>query len=137
MLHRVCQARKLQSIRGIDEEVFLMSLPERALFPASPKPYGLPRSAPRRIVPQDLDATLPLAPQRAPEACQVLPMKCLYCQAPVERGTTEVRVDRNGYHLSWQTVPAWVCTRCDQAYFEPHEVDMVRRAVSAMTRLGK
>ena len=117
-----------------------MSLPDRALSlvsPASPKLHGLHRVAPRRIVPQDLDATLPLAPQSLPETHETLRMKCLYCQAPVERGTTEVRVDRNGYHLSWQSVPAWVCTRCDQAYFEPHDVEMVRRAVSAMTRLGR
>jgi hypothetical protein len=94
---------------------------------------------PRRVVPaaQDLDATLPLAPEAVPEPREVLTMKCLYCQAPVERGTTEVRVSRNGYQLSWQSVEAWVCTRCDQAYFEPREVEAVRRAVGAMTRLGK
>ena len=34
-------------------------------------------------------------------------MKCLYCQAPVTKGTTQVRVNRNGYHLTWQAVPAW------------------------------
>jgi YgiT-type zinc finger domain-containing protein len=85
----------------------------------------------------DLDATLPIAPQPPHETQDVLPMKCLYCQAPVERGTTQVRVSRNGYHLSWQTLPAWVCTRCHQSYFEPREVEMVRQAVSSMARLGK
>jgi YgiT-type zinc finger domain-containing protein len=115
-----------------------MSLPDRAPFPASPRPHGLHRVAPRRIVPQDLDATLPLvAAQSEPEAHETLVMKCLYCQAPLERGMTEVRVNRNGYQVAWQSVPAWVCTRCDQAYFEPQEVEMVRRAVSAMSRLGK
>jgi YgiT-type zinc finger domain-containing protein len=117
-----------------------MSLPDRTpslAFPASPRPHGLHRVAPRRIVVQDLDETLSLSPRSLPEAREALAMKCLYCQAPVERTTTEVQVDRNGYHLSWQSVPAWVCTRCDQAYFESQEVDMVRRAVSAMTRLGK
>lgn len=114
-----------------------MSLPERVLSPVHPKPYGLHRVVPRRSVPIDLDATLPLAPERPPEAREVLPMKCLYCQAPVAKGTTQVRVNRNGYHLTWQAVEAWVCTRCEQAYFEPHEVEMVRQAVSSMSRLGK
>jgi hypothetical protein len=90
-----------------------------------------------RIVPQDLDATLPLAPQAMPEPREVLIMKCLYCQAPVERGTAEVRLNRNGYQLSWQSVPAWVCTRCDQPYFEPQDLEKVRRVEGAMARLGK
>lgn len=114
-----------------------MSLPERVPSPASSRSFGFHRSTPWRVVPQDLDATLPLAPQAMPEPHEVLGMKCLYCQAPVERGTTEVRVQRNGYQMSWQSVPAWVCTRCDQPYFEPGEVEMVRRAVTSMTRLGR
>lgn len=114
-----------------------MSLPDRIPSPASPMSFGPHRSAPLRIVPQDLDATLPLAPQPMPEPREVLTMKCLYCQAPVERGAAEVRLNRNGYQLSWQSVPAWVCTRCDQPYFEPQDLEMVRRAEGAMARLGK
>ena len=114
-----------------------MSLLDRVPSPASPASFGPQRSANLRIVPQDLDATLPLAPQPMPEPREVLVMKCLYCQAPVERGTAEVRLNRNGYQLSWQSVPAWVCTRCDQPYFEPQDLEMVRRAEGAMARLGK
>lgn len=112
-----------------------MSLPDRIASPG-PKSFGLYRTAPRRVNPVDLDATLPLAPERPPqEAHEVLPMKCLYCQAPVERRTTEVQIQRNGYKLAWKSLPAWVCTRCDQSYFEPREVRLVRQAVNSMTRL--
>ena len=111
-----------------------MSLPDRVPSPDSARSFGLYRSTPRRIVPQDLDATLPLAPESMPEPREVLTMKCLYCQAPVERGTAEVNLRRDGKQLSRQSVPAWVCTRCDQPYFEPQEVAMVRRTVSATTR---
>jgi hypothetical protein len=114
-----------------------MSLLDRVSPLDSPTSFGPQRTAPLRIVPQDLDATLPLAPQPMPEPREVLGMKCLYCQAPVERGTTEVRLKRSGYQLSWQSVPAWVCTRCDQAYFEPRDLAMVRRAEGSMTRLVK
>lgn len=113
-----------------------MSLPERVVSPA-PRSFGLYRSTPRRVNPVDLDATLPLAPEHPQEAREVLGMKCLYCQAPVARSTTRVDLSRNGYNVAWENLPAWVCTRCDQAYFEPREVQMVRRAVSSMTRLGK
>lgn len=111
-----------------------MSLPDRVASPA-PKPFGLYRSAPRRVSPVDLDATLPISPEVQPEAREVLPMKCLYCQAPVERSTTEVHLHRNGYNLSWKNLPAWVCTRCHQAYFEPLEVEMVRQALGSISRL--
>ena len=111
-----------------------MSLPDRVASPA-PKSFGLHRTTPRRVNPVDLDATLPIAPERPQQTREVLAMKCLYCQAPVERGTTEVHVQRNGYNLEWKNLPAWVCTRCDQAYFEPREVEMVCQAVGSMTRL--
>lgn len=107
-----------------------MSLPDRVVSQTR-----LYRSAPRRVSPADLDATLPLAPERPQEVHETLPMKCLYCQAPVERTTAEVRVQRNGYNLGWKNLPAWVCTRCDQAYFEPHEVKIVREAIGSMARL--
>lgn len=113
-----------------------MSLPERVVSPA-PRSFGLYRSTPRRVNPVDLDATLPLAPERPQETREVLAMKCLYCQAPVERSSTRVNVNRNGYNLAWENLPAWVCTRCDQAYFEPCDGETVRRAIGSMTRLGK
>ena len=110
-----------------------MSLPNRVASPA-PKPLGVYRTAPRRVNPADLDATLPLAPERPQEAQEVLTMKCLYCQAPVERTTTEVSIRRNGYNLAWKNLPAWVCTRCDQPYFEHREVELVRQAVGSMNK---
>lgn len=107
-----------------------MSLLDRAVSQTR-----LNRSAPRRVCPADLDATLPLAPERPQEVRETLPMKCLYCQAPVERSTTEVHVQRKGYNLSWKNLPAWVCTRCDRPYFEPREVEIVGQALSSMIRL--
>jgi YgiT-type zinc finger domain-containing protein len=88
--------------------------------------------------PVDLDATLPLGQTaRLRSAPQVLPMRCLRCQGPVERGTAPVRVERNGYRLAWEQVPAWVCGRCELAYFEPSEVETIRRALTAMQALSK
>jgi YgiT-type zinc finger domain-containing protein len=115
-----------------------MSIPERAASPVSvgAPPYGTRRSTPRRVAPQDLDATLPLVPEGMRPPSEPLGMKCLYCQAPVTRGAAPVEVDRNGYRLAWHAVPAWICSRCGQAYFERPEVDMVRTAVKTMTRLA-
>lgn len=64
-------------------------------------------------------------------------MRCLRCQGTVERGTAPVHVERNGYRMAWENVPAWVCGRCELAYFEPHEVETIRNAVRAMQSLAK
>ena len=100
-----------------------------------------PRSGPRGVVPPpevDLDATLPIVHRAAdPTDSNTLQMRCLRCQGTVERGTAPVRVDRDGYKLAWDQVPAWVCKRCDLAYFEAEEVETVRRALSAMRALAR
>ena len=98
------------------------------------------RSGPIGVVraPVDLDATLPIGqPANFRKASQVLPMRCLRCQGTVERGAAPVRVERNGYRLAWEEVPAWICGRCELAYFEPREVETVRRALSAVQALAK
>jgi YgiT-type zinc finger domain-containing protein len=92
------------------------------------------RGALRPVV--DLDATLPLGQRtRLRPATEVLPMRCLRCQGPVERGTAPVRLEGRGYRLALEQVPAWVCTRCELAYFEPDEVQTVRQTLQAMRAL--
>jgi YgiT-type zinc finger domain-containing protein len=98
------------------------------------------RSGPIGIVPApvDLDATLPLGQRtRLRDESQVLPMRCLRCQGPVARGKAPVRVERDGYRLAWEDVPAWVCQRCELPYFEPSEVETIKRALNAMQALSK
>ena len=36
-------------------------------------------------------------------------MKCIHCQGTMNRATAPFHVDRHGYHLLLDTVPAWVC----------------------------
>ncbi|HEV2853404.1 MAG TPA: YgiT-type zinc finger protein [Thermoanaerobaculia bacterium] len=99
---------------------------------SGPGPLGVVRA------PVDLDETLPIGQTaRLRSAREVLPMRCLRCQGPVERGTAPVHVERNGYRLAWEDVPAWVCGRCELAYFEPGEVETIRGAVRALQSLAK
>jgi len=37
--------------------------------------------------------------------------------------------DRDGYHISWESIPAWVCTQCGEALFEENEVDHIQKAL--------
>lgn len=114
----------------------LMKVGSRISVPSMKSaPSARSRGALRPVV--DLDATLPLGGQvtRLRPAPEVLPMRCLRCQGPVERGTAPVCLEGEGYRLAWEQVPAWVCTRCELAYFEPDEVETVRQALRAMRAL--
>ena len=56
-------------------------------------------------------------------------MKCIYCQASMQQGTAPLHIDRKGCHVTLDTVPAWVCTQCGEAYFEENEVDTVQKLI--------
>lgn len=59
-------------------------------------------------------------------------MTCIHCQGPMERGTAPFQVTRNGYHLSLDCVPAWVCGQCGEAYFEEAEVGRIQEVIEAV-----
>ena len=50
----------------------------------------------------------------------------------MKKGAAPYHVDRHGYHLSFDSVPAWVCSQCGQAYFEAHEVDEIQGTIRAV-----
>lgn len=112
-----------------------MTVLERVPSSFTRQAYGIPRTTLRPVPALDPDETLPLLPQQPPRPRAVLPMKCLSCQGPVQRATTPVSISRNGYRLTWEAVPAWVCSRCGTSYFEPREVERIREAVQAVRGL--
>jgi YgiT-type zinc finger domain-containing protein len=63
-------------------------------------------------------------------------MECLHCKGRMERKTAPFSLDRKGYHVSWDAIPAWVCTQCGEPYFEAREVDLIQKALAAMEREG-
>jgi YgiT-type zinc finger domain-containing protein len=50
------------------------------------------------------------------------------------RKAVPFQVDRKGYHLTLEAVPAWVCSQCGEAYFEEEQVEEIQRAIRAMDR---
>ncbi len=47
----------------------------------------------------------------------------------MRRETAPYRIEKNGYHLTWNAVPAWVCDQCGESLFEAHEVDLIQEAL--------
>ena len=61
-------------------------------------------------------------------------MKCIQCKGEMERGTAPFHIDRKGYHLLVDAVPAWVCTQCGEVYFEEDEVDAIQETVRSLDK---
>ena len=56
-------------------------------------------------------------------------MECIHCKGELIRGTAPFSTDRNGYHITWKAIPAWVCSQCGDALFEENEVDHIQKAL--------
>ena len=59
-------------------------------------------------------------------------MQCIHCKGQMTRRTAPFSLDRKGYHVSWDAVPAWVCTQCGEPYFETREVDLIQKALKGL-----
>ena len=56
-------------------------------------------------------------------------MKCIHCKGEMERKSAPFQVDRKGYHLTLESVPAWVCTQCGETYFEERDVNRIQDVI--------
>jgi YgiT-type zinc finger domain-containing protein len=56
----------------------------------------------------------------------------MYCQGQMVRGTAPFHIDRKGYHLLFDRIPAWVCSQCGEVYFEEVEVDSIQAVIRAV-----
>ena len=45
-------------------------------------------------------------------------MKCVHCQGRMKRGKAPFEIEKNGYRLRLERIPAWICTQCGEIYFE-------------------
>ena len=61
-------------------------------------------------------------------------MQCIHCKGRMRRGVAAFSVDRSGYHVHWDAIPALVCTQCGEPLFEAREVDLIQQALAALDR---
>lgn len=59
-------------------------------------------------------------------------MKCLLCGGEMEKSTVAYTVDRRGYHLFIEKIPAYVCSQCGERYFEEKEVEAIQNMIKAL-----
>jgi len=61
-------------------------------------------------------------------------MQCLHCKSRMKKGVAPLTIDRKGFHLSWDALPAWVCEQCGEPYFEAREVESIQSVLRAVDR---
>ncbi len=61
-------------------------------------------------------------------------MECFHCKGKMVKGNAPFSADRNGYHISWESIPAWVCSQCGEALFEENEVNHIQKALQQIDR---
>ena len=59
-------------------------------------------------------------------------MECMYCKGKMVRGLAPFHIDRKGYHLLFDEVPAYVCQQCGEVYFDEPQVDSLQAAIRAV-----
>ena len=52
----------------------------------------------------------------------------------MRKATAPFHIDRRGYHLSLEAVPAWVCAQCGEPYFEERELRTIQRLLTQLDR---
>jgi len=59
-------------------------------------------------------------------------MKCLLCKGEMEKTTVSYTIDRKGYHLFIEKIPAHVCVQCGERYFEEKETKAIQSMIKAL-----
>ena len=50
----------------------------------------------------------------------------------MEKSAVSYTIDRNGYHLFIEKIPAYVCTQCGERYFEEKEAEAIQNMIKAL-----
>ncbi len=64
-------------------------------------------------------------------------MTCIHCKGRMERKSAPFQIDRKGYHLTLDEIPAWVCTQCGEVYFEESEVEAIQEVIQSLDQKTK
>ena len=59
-------------------------------------------------------------------------MKCLQCQGELQRSKATYTVNRKGYHIILDNVPAWVCSQCGEPLFDEKQVNAIQQIIRKM-----
>jgi YgiT-type zinc finger domain-containing protein len=62
-------------------------------------------------------------------------MECFHCKGELLSGVAPYSVDRNGYLVAWDALPAWVCSACHEPMFEARVVAAIEETLRGIDRI--
>ena len=62
-------------------------------------------------------------------------MQCHFCGGEMKKGKTTYTLNRAGYHLLIDDVPAWICGQCNEVCFEENIVEKVQEITTQLNTL--
>jgi YgiT-type zinc finger domain-containing protein len=65
-------------------------------------------------------------------------MECHFCGGEMNKGKTTYTLNRSGYHLLIDDVPAWISGQCNEVYFKENTVDIIQEIIKKLdTQVNK
>lgn len=61
-------------------------------------------------------------------------MECFYCRGKMVKGKTAYTINRKGYHLVIDHVPAYLCHQCGEPYFEEEGVKVIQEMLKVIDK---
>jgi YgiT-type zinc finger domain-containing protein len=58
-------------------------------------------------------------------------MQCHFCGGEMKKGKTTYTLNRAEYYLLIGEVPAWICSKCNETYFEEEVVENIQFTIGA------
>jgi YgiT-type zinc finger domain-containing protein len=59
-------------------------------------------------------------------------MECLSCKGALSKGTTHYTINRKGYHVLIDDLPAYICSQCGEALLPEEGVEKIQKIVDDM-----
>jgi YgiT-type zinc finger domain-containing protein len=59
-------------------------------------------------------------------------MACLYCSGKLKRDKINYTVNRHGYHLIIDDLPAWVCDQCGEPLLDVVTVEAIQTMLQTL-----
>jgi YgiT-type zinc finger domain-containing protein len=50
----------------------------------------------------------------------------------MKRSKAPFEIEKDGYRLRLEQIPAWICTQCGETYFEEKEMNSVHKVIQAL-----
>ena len=59
-------------------------------------------------------------------------MRCLLCNGEMEKSHVAYTIDRKGYHMYIEKIPAHVCVQCGERFFDEQEVAAIQEMIEVL-----